>query len=110
MPEVTQEAVLLTGLRPATSIVALVRARNAHGLSPPSPFSKPLTTASNADEDASDIGSIREKLERRLVDLRQVVAIGARKVKLLWEVSYSLSISIFCLSLIGGSTSLLLRN
>ncbi len=96
--DVHDETYTLKGLDPLTTAIVVVRARNQHGLSPPSPMSKPMTTtASNGDDlllltDANgdlitDPRVARSRLEARTLELKEAVVVGSRKVKLLWEVS-----------------------
>ena len=42
--EVNEEIYTVKNLAPASTIVFVARARNHHGLSPPSPMSKPMKT------------------------------------------------------------------
>ena len=66
-------------------VVVLVRARNEHGLSPPSPLSKPLMPEPNPE--AKDPRFVRQALgQARVVELVKAEASGSRKIKLEWEV------------------------
>lgn len=67
-------------------VVVLVRARNEHGLSPPSPLSKPLMPEPNPE--AKDPRFVRQALGQaaRIVELARAEAAGSRKIKLEWEV------------------------
>ena len=87
--EVTEEIYTVKNLAPLTTVVFVTRARNHHGLSPPSPMSKPMKTeagtVSNTKE--PDLASVRLRLSQRIVELKEALVAGSRKVKLLWEVS-----------------------
>eukprot|EP00095_Tigriopus_kingsejongensis_P003619 maker-scaffold49_size462716-snap-gene-3.30 protein:Tk03619 transcript:maker-scaffold49_size462716-snap-gene-3.30-mRNA-1 annotation:"roundabout 1" len=87
IPEVqSSEGFTLYDFEPATTVHVLVRARNLHGLSPPSPISKPFQTPPKAGEDISDPRYLRSKLsDKRVMELKEVKILGSRKVKLSWE-------------------------
>ena len=94
MAFVKEESFTLTGLSPLSTVLVLVRARNDHGLSPPSPVSKPMATLAKipTENEADDKQLIRNpalvriKLTQKILELREANAVGSRKVKLLWEV------------------------
>ena len=81
-------------------MTVLVRARNEHGLSPPSPVSKPLTTlqpslsykkptSHSMDIDVTNSFVVRQRLSQRIVELKDAVVLGSRRVKLQWEVIFN---------------------
>lgn len=87
---ITTEHVTLKGLSPSSTLFVTVRALNDHGLSPPSPMSKAmktLATTSNGLEATGDVETVRERLAQRVIDLKEALVLGSRKVKLRWEVS-----------------------
>ena len=66
---------------------------NEHGLSPPSPLSKPMTTLTITDGDGSSDEvidtspeAVRLRMTQRLVDLKEVVVVSPTKIKIKWEV------------------------
>ncbi|TRY77965.1 hypothetical protein TCAL_12741 [Tigriopus californicus] len=81
------EAFTLGDFLPGTTVHVLVRARNLHGLSPPSPVSKRFETLRRTDEeDASDPQYLRSKLsDTKVMELERATVLGSRKVKLAWE-------------------------
>lgn len=81
------EAFTLGDFLPGTTVHVLVRARNLHGLSPPSPVSKPFQTLrQTGEEDASDPQYLRSKLsDTKVMELEGATVLGSRKVKLAWE-------------------------
>jgi roundabout axon guidance receptor 2 len=85
--QVNEETFKLENLSPLSTIVLVVRARNQHGLSPPSPMSKAMMTHVKPGTDLhSDPRVVRLKLAQRIVELQEAIVVGSRKVKLLWEV------------------------
>ena len=89
-------------MEPRTTVTVLVRARNEHGLSPPSPVSKPITTlppslsykkstSHSSDIDVSNSFVVRQRLSQRIIELIEAVVIGSRKVKLQWEVRFCIA-------------------
>lgn len=85
--DVNEELYTLQNLDPSMSIVFVVRARNQHGLSPPSPMSKPMSTESRPGGKEPDLRTVRSKLSaQRIVELKEALVVGSRKVKLQWEV------------------------
>ena len=86
VPDVTEEIYSVENLAPSSTIVFVVRARNHHGLSPPSPISKPMNTEGGTGLEPS-LNAIRLQLAARVVELTEAAVVGSRKVKLQWEVS-----------------------
>lgn len=90
VPDVSSETFTILDLSPSDTIQAVVRARNAQGLSPPSPLSKPMRTEPDVDGlDRDSLGDprvVRERLGRRVLELTEATVMGSRKVKLVWEV------------------------
>ena len=84
--DVTEEIYTVANLAPSSTVVFVVRARNHHGLSPPSPISKPMNTEGGTGLKPS-LNAIRLQLAARVVELREAIVVGSRKVKLQWEVS-----------------------
>ena len=95
--DVYAEAYTIRNLEPRTTVTVLVRARNEHGLSPPSPVSKPLSTlppslsykqstAQSSEIDVTNSFVVRQRLSQRIIEIIEAVVIGSRKVKLRWEV------------------------
>ena len=84
--DVTEEIYTVENLAPSSTVVFVVRARNHHGLSPPSPISKPMNTEGGTGLKPS-LNAIRLQLAARVVELREAIVVGSRKVKLQWEVS-----------------------
>ena len=77
----------------------LVRAVNDHGLSPPSPVSKPMKTTTKLTSDPKsdemfggkitdkNPAIVRIRLSQRIVELQEAAAVTSKKVKLQWEVN-----------------------
>ena len=84
--DVTEEIYTVENLAPSSTVVFVVRARNHHGLSPPSPISKPMNTEGGTGLEPS-LNAVRIQLAARVVELREAIVVGSRKVKLQWEVS-----------------------
>ncbi len=79
----------------ASTLVLAVRARNRHGLSPPSPTARVVFTAVNAH-------AHRDVATANVVHLKEAVAVGSRKIEVKWEVRAMTSAGIiykigFCL-------------
>ena len=96
--DVHTESYTIKQLEPRTTVTVLVRARNEYGLSPPSPVSKPITTlpsflshkkstSHSLNIDVTNSFVVRQRLSQRIIELKEAVVIGSRKVKLRWEVS-----------------------
>ena len=88
----------------------LVRAVNDHGLSPPSPVSKPMKTTTKISADQKDdifAGKAAEKnpalvrlrLSQRIIELQEASAVTSKKVKLQWEVSLINTVSLFFITI-----------
>ena len=86
MSDVNEEIYIVRKQAASSTLVFIVRARNQHGLSPPSPMSKPMMTLSNPGKDP-DLRAVRLKLAQRIVELKEASVVAARKVKLQWEVT-----------------------
>lgn len=93
--DVDRETYTLSNLSPLSTVIVLVRARNQHGLSPPSPLSKPMMTepkpAKDGEDFVSDPRTVRLRLTQRILELKEAVVVGSRKVKLLWELLHGQS-------------------
>ena len=77
----------IVGLHPADAATVVVRASNAHGLSPPSPLSRPMETAAAEEGEGGDARKAREALAaKRVLELKGAEAMGPRKIRLEWEV------------------------
>ena len=85
MSDVNEEIYIVRDLAPSSTVAFIVRARNQHGLSPPSPMSKPMMTEAKPGQEP-DLKTIRLKLAQRMVKLNEALVVGASKVKLQWEV------------------------
>ena len=92
--DVTQEIYTLNNLEPNTRVKVLIRAKNNHGLSPPSPVSKLMATLDSKhlldseDFDTKDKRLLRQKFGQRMVELVVAEAIGPKKIRLKWEVRF----------------------
>ena len=86
MSDVNEEIYTVQNLPASSTIVFVVRALNHHGLSPPSPMSKPMTTEYKPGVEP-DLKTVRVKLTQRIVELKEALVVGSRKVKLQWEVT-----------------------
>ena len=111
--DVHTESYTINNLEPRTTVTVLVRARNKHGLSPPSPVSKPITTlppslsykkstSYSSDLDNTNLFIARQRLSQRIIELREAVVTGSRKVKLQWEVRINIIHSVICWSATNG--------
>ena len=95
--EVTEEIYTVKNLAASSTVIFVVRARNHHGLSPPSPMSKPMKTSGSGSlsnlggllpsSTEPDLATVRLRLSQRIVELKEALVAGSRKVKLLWEVN-----------------------
>ena len=94
--EVTEEIYTIKNLAASSTVIFVVRARNHHGLSPPSPMSKPMKTSGSGSlsnlgllpsSTEPDLATVRLRLSQRIVELKEALVAGSRKVKLLWEVN-----------------------
>ena len=113
--QVQEEQFTLENISPTTGgVLFLVRARNEHGLSPPSPLSEPLFR--EAGEHSQTTGKIRRKSELlkqisdKLVELEEVAVLGSKKVRLSWKVNSQvkqvLIVTILILNTISGPCQL----
>ena len=79
----------VTSLKPDTSYVFLVRARNSQGLSVPSPFSDVARTT-NFDQHAipqTELVRARDRLNSEILYLKDVQPLSSTSVKIVWDVS-----------------------
>ena len=89
--QVQEEQFTLDTAGEAGAVIFLVRARNEHGLSPPSPLSEPLRQGGQHGGQAG--GKLRKKSEvlkqisDKLVELEEVAVLGSKKVRLSWKVN-----------------------
>ena len=89
--QVQEEQFTLNTAGEAGAVIFLVRARNEHGLSPPSPLSDPLRHGGQHSGQAG--GKPRKKCEvlkqisDKLVELEEVAVLGSKKVRLSWKVN-----------------------
>ena len=89
--QVQEEQFTLNTAGEAGAVIFLVRARNEHGLSPPSPLSEPLRHGGQHGGQAG--GKQRKKSEvlkqisDKLVELEEVAVLGSKKVRLSWKVN-----------------------
>jgi hypothetical protein len=109
--EVQVERYRLRGLSSAaTNVVFLVRARNEHGLSPPSLLSERLSTGGASGgtggeegETEEERGEVKRRLgSSKLVEWRPMEAVSSTEVVLHWNVSeVQYSEAVCCLNLIN---------
>ncbi len=96
--EVQVERFRLSGISSvATNVVFLVRARNEHGLSPPSLLSERLSVGSGGasggtgggeeGETEEERGEMKRRLGSKLVEWRPMEAVSSTEVILHWNVS-----------------------
>lgn len=89
---VRDTSVLVRNLQPNTSYMFLVRARNSHGLSSPSPVSSPTRTKGASSivvrptPPLLDLGVVAEKLALPIVRLWNPEVLSSTAIKLTWEV------------------------
>lgn len=79
----------VTNLKPDTSYVFLVRARNSQGLSVPGPFSDVARTT-NIDQHAipqTELIRARDRLNSEILYLKDVQPLSSTSVKIVWDVS-----------------------
>ena len=72
------------------ALIFLVRARNEHGLSPPSPLSDTIYTEAATPPASGKIKKKSELLKQisdKLVELEEVAVLGSKKVRLSWKVN-----------------------
>ena len=85
-----EERFTLRELEDTRALIFLVRARNEHGLSPPSPLSDTVYTESAALPATGKIKKKSEVLKQisdKLVELEEVAVLGSKKVRLSWKVN-----------------------
>ncbi|KOX67210.1 Roundabout like protein 2 [Melipona quadrifasciata] len=78
----------VTNLKPDTSYVFLVRARNSQGLSVPSPFSDVARTT-NFDHHAipqTELVRARDRLNSEILYLKDVQPLSSTSVKIVWDI------------------------
>ena len=86
--QVQGESFTLTEVLPDAVVVFLVRARNEHGLSPPSLLSDQLSLEGElGDSKARQKTEMLRQLSSKQVELNEVATIGPRKAKLSWKVT-----------------------
>jgi hypothetical protein len=98
--EVQVERYRLSGISSAaTNVVFLVRARNEHGLSPPSLLSERLSTGGASGgtggeegETEEERGEVKRRLGSKLVEWRPLEAVSSTEVILHWNVSGSINL------------------
>ena len=92
--QVQSETFTLTEVSSDALVVFLVRARNEHGLSPPSLLSDQLSLEGDmGDSKARQKTEMLRQLSTKQVELNEVVAIGPRKAKLSWKVNLFIPVS-----------------
>ena len=72
------------------AVTFLVRARNEHGLSPPSPLSEPLRQGGHsggAGGKQRKKSELLKQISDKLVELEEVAVLGSKKVRLSWKVN-----------------------
>ena len=104
--QVQGETFTLTEVLPDAVVVFLVRARNEHGLSPPSLLSDQLSLEGDlGDSKARQKTEMLRQLSTKQVELNEVATIGPRKAKLSWKVIViaviSSIITLFFLQILG---------
>ena len=85
--QVQGEEFTLENVTPGTSVIFLVRARNEHGLSPPSPLSDQLSTNGNQSNKGKKKSELLKQISDKLVELEEVTILGSKKVRLSWKVN-----------------------
>ena len=92
--QVQSEMFTLTEVSSDALVVFLVRARNEHGLSPPSLLSDQLSLEGDmGDSKARQKTEMLRQLSTKQVELNEVIAIGPRKAKLSWKVNLLIPVS-----------------
>lgn len=75
-------------LKPDSSYVFLVRAENAHGLSPASPVSSLARTLANSRAvPQSELDTARAMLSTKILDLTEARAVSSSSVRLSWSLA-----------------------
>ena len=86
--QVQRETFTLKDMQPGARVVFLVRARNEHGLSPPSLLSNKLGLEGEKEQDQDrQKTDLIKKLSTKQVVLGEAAVLGARKAKLSWRIS-----------------------
>ncbi|XP_037954600.1 protein sax-3 isoform X2 [Teleopsis dalmanni] len=90
---VPDQQIVISGLKPATSYVFLVRAENSHGLSVPSGLSNVIKTlgSENGIVPPSEISAARVVLSGKVVELIDAAAINSTAVRLDWVMHVSVT-------------------
>ncbi|KAL9916311.1 roundabout guidance receptor 1 isoform 4-T5 [Glossina fuscipes fuscipes] len=90
---VPDQQVMISGLKPATSYVFLVRAENSHGLSVPSGLSNVIKTlgTESGTVPPSEISAARSVLSGKVVELIDAAAINSTAVRLDWVMHVSVT-------------------
>ncbi|XP_065367067.1 roundabout homolog 2 isoform X1 [Calliphora vicina] len=90
---VPDQQITISGLKPATSYVFLVRAENSHGLSVPSGLSNVIKTlgSESGTVPPSEISEAREILSGKVVELIDAAAINSTAVRLDWVMHVSVT-------------------
>lgn len=85
---VTDDTYTVTGLKPDTNYVFLVRAENSHGLSLPGPLSDSAHTTSINQHSVPQIELIRarDRLNSEILHLREVQPLSSTSVKIMWDI------------------------
>lgn len=76
---------LLAKIKEETTVVFLVRAKNKHGLSPPSILSNEMATLSKTPQSKYNMDQHREEQSTGTLILREVIILGQNKVKFVWQ-------------------------
>ena len=111
LAEVQEERFRLSGVNSGATVVFLVRARNEHGLSPPSLLSDRLTAGGPAgdEETEEDRGEVRRRLATKLIDWRPLEIVSSTEVILHWTVSIPMILYI-CVHCMGKFSTPYLPN
>lgn len=81
----TPVSVSVTDLRPETRYMFVVRARNSHGLSRPSPVTHTVRTLAQGAGGAPPLHEIRARLSQPVVRLVSVEPVSASSLRLSWQ-------------------------
>uniref|UniRef100_W8BH41 Roundabout-2 n=1 Tax=Ceratitis capitata TaxID=7213 RepID=W8BH41_CERCA len=90
---VPDQQITISGLKPATSYVFLIRAENSHGLSVPSGLSNVIKTlgTESGTVPPSEISAARAVLSGKVVELIDAAAINSTAVRLDWVMHVSVT-------------------
>ena len=106
--QVQGETFTLTEVLPDAEVVFLVRARNEHGLSPPSLLSDQLSLDGDmGGSKARQKTEMLRQLSTKQVELNEVATVGPRKAKLSWKVTLIAFISTFTISIFRSLATLI---